>query len=136
MPQHRLIDLSKITDTRGSLSFAQAPDQIPFMPARIFMLYDMPPGAERGGHAHHEQHQYVMMMHGGVTVEVDDGTTRTLVTLKSPAQALYVPPMLWLRLTFSENAACAVLASGPYDEADYIRNYDEFLSLTKAEHDE
>jgi uncharacterized RmlC-like cupin family protein len=97
------------------------------------MLYDMPAKAQRGDHAHREQHQYVMMMHGRATVEVDDGATRTSVTLETPSQALYVPPKLWLRLTFSENAVCVVLTSGPYDEAEYIRSYDEFLRLTKPQ---
>lgn len=131
-PKHKIINLNEIADARGSLSFAQLHDQLPFQPARIFMLYAMPDGAKRGDHAHRQQHQFVMMMHGSAEIEVDDGSTRTPVILGSPSQALYVPPMLWLRLKFPKSAVCAVLASGIYEETDYIRSYDEFRALTKS----
>jgi hypothetical protein len=130
--RYKLIDLPARTDIRGTLGFAQAPDHIPFTPVRIFILYGMQPGAERGDHAHRAQHQYMIMMHGSATIEIDDGATRSDVKLDKPSLALYVPPMLWLRLRFSADAVCAVLASDVYDEADYVRSYEEFVALTKG----
>lgn len=131
--RHRIIDLPTVPDERGLLSFAQMPEKLPFPPERIFILYGMKPGGARGDHAHREQHQYLIMMHGSAAIEVDDGLTQTSVRLTSPAQALYIPPMLWLRMNeFSDGAVCAVLASGIYDESDYIRSYDEFQKLTTA----
>lgn len=106
------------------------PDHIPFSPRRIFTLFDMPTGAERGGHAHRAQHQFLIMMYGTGTIEIDDGLERTQVRLAGPVQALYVPPMLWLDLRFGEDAVCTVLASDIYDEADYVRSYEEFVKLT------
>jgi hypothetical protein len=132
-PHHRIVELPQSVDSRGALSFAQVPDQIDFTPARIFMIYGMKAGAERGNHAHREQHQFLMMMRGGAAVEIDDGDVRIKIVLDTPSQALYVPPMLWLRLVFSKEAICSVLASGPYDESDYIRDYSEFLAMTKSE---
>jgi hypothetical protein len=128
-PSHRIIDLPKISDTRGNLTFAQNPDHIPFMPRRMFMLYGMPADAERGDHAHRLQHQYLVMMHGTGTIEVDNGSAKAEVTLDTPSRALYAPPMLWLRLRFGQDAVCAVLTSDVYAESDYIRDYKEFLSL-------
>lgn len=130
--RYRIVDLPKHADARGTLSFAQTPDHIPFVPLRMFMLFDMKDGAERGDHAHRAQHQFVVMMHGSATIEVDDGNTRDEVLLDGPTRALHVPPMLWLKLRFQNDSVCAVLASGIYDETDYIRNYAEFLSLAKS----
>lgn len=128
---YKLIDLPVRTDARGSLSFAQVPDQIPFVPSRIFFLYGMQNGATRGDHAHRAQHQFLMMLHGSADIEIDDGTTSRKITLSRPSQALFVPPLLWLRLRFPGDAVCAVLASGVYDEADYIRDHSEFAELTR-----
>lgn len=132
-PQYRLMELPKRADARGALVFGQDPDHIPFAVKRFFALYDVAAGANRGGHAHHEQHQFVVMLAGAVTVTVDDGRERTPVLLDRPNLALHVPPMLWLDLEgFTPGAVCLVLASGLYSEADYIRDRNTFLQLTKA----
>lgn len=130
---HRLIELPARGDARGALTFAQQGDHFPFQAKRFFALYSLPPGANRGGHAHRAQHQFLVMLAGSVIVTVDDGATRTPVLLDRPNLALHAPPMLWLDLQeFSQGAICMVLASDVYDEADYIRDRAEFLKLTKA----
>ncbi|HWU56063.1 MAG TPA: FdtA/QdtA family cupin domain-containing protein [Rhizomicrobium sp.] len=128
---HTLITLPQRKDDRGTLTFGQQHDQLPFFVKRLFLLSDIAPGASRGGHAHRHQHQLLLMTRGASSVTVDDGRTRSLVRLDRPDLALYVPPMLWLDLNeFSPDCACLVLASDLYDEADYIRDYAEFLRLT------
>jgi hypothetical protein len=130
-PKHALLDLPKHSDVRGNLVFAQGSDHIPFPVKRFFLLYDIPGGAKRGGHAHRTQHQLLVMTAGGATITVDDGRTRTPVRLDNPTRALHVPPMLWLELEeFTASAACLVLTSDLYSEGDYIRERDEFLRLT------
>ena len=131
-PRHRLVELSRRADTRGALIFAQRDDQIPFPIRRFFALYDIAPNAHRGGHAHREQHQFLVMLAGGATITVDDGETRTEARLDRPNLALYAPPMLWLDLTdFTPGAVCMVLASDVYAESDYIRDRDSFLRLAQ-----
>jgi hypothetical protein len=99
---------------------------------RFFALHDIAPNAHRGGHAHREQHQFLVMLAGGVTVTVDDGETRTEVRLDRPNLALHAPPMLWLDLDgFTPGAVCMVLASDVYAESDYIRDRDTFLLLSQ-----
>lgn len=127
---HTLVALPVIADARGKLGFAQAGSQVPFEPRRVFYLYGIAPGAERGGHAHRAQHQFLIMLAGNCRIVVDDGQNTSEVRLENPAQGLYVPPMLWLDLAdFSSDAVCLVLASGVYDEADYIRDKAEFRKL-------
>lgn len=129
----RLIDLPQRRDARGLLVFGQTPEHVPFEVRRFFLLCDLAPGQGRGGHAHRRQHQYLVMTAGSCVVEIDDGAGRAAVSLDMPSRALYVPPMHWLDLRdFSAEAACLVLTSDVYDEADYVRDYDEFLSLSKA----
>lgn len=124
---HKIVSLPVIADPRGKLTFAQAGDHLPFVPKRIFYLYDVAPGAKRGGHAHIAQHQFLIVPAGRCRVTVDDGRTRQDVALENPAQGLYVPPMLWLDLdNFSPGAVCLVLTSDVYDEADYIRDMAQF----------
>ncbi|HEU0162944.1 MAG TPA: FdtA/QdtA family cupin domain-containing protein [Rhizomicrobium sp.] len=128
---HRIIPLPVIADARGKLSFAQAGDQIPFVPRRVFYLYDLASDAPRGGHAHRAQHQFLLMLAGRCRVTVDDGRSQQAVLLDNPAQGLYVPPMLWLDLDgFSPNAVCLVLTSDLYDESDYVRDMTQFRQLT------
>ena len=132
-PHHRLIELKEIADARGKLAFAQDGDHIPFPVRRIFMLYGIPEGTARGGHAHRAQHQLLMMMAGACTVSIDDGANVSSVRLDRPNHLLHAPPMLWLDLKdFSSGAVCEVLASGLYDEADYIRDPAEFRRLALA----
>ena len=132
-PHHRIIELNEFVDARGRLAFAQEGDHIPFTVRRLFMLYDVPAGTHRGGHAHRGQHQLLMMMSGACTVLIDDGESTTKVDLDRPNRLLHAPPMLWLELRdFTGGAVCAVLASALFDESDYIREYPEFRRLAST----
>ena len=132
-PLYRLIELPERADARGALTFAQQGDQIPFAVKRFFALYQFAPGTHRGGHAHRQQHQFLVMLAGAATITVDDGKSRTPIRLDRPNLALHAPPMLWLDLEdFSSEAVCMVLTSDVYSETDYIRDRAEFLDLTKA----
>jgi dTDP-4-dehydrorhamnose 3,5-epimerase-like enzyme len=127
---HRRIALPEIKDPRGALMFAEQGRHIPFPVKRVFALYGIPEGSARGGHAHRAQEQFVVMLAGSCTVVVDDGEARVAESLSSPTEGLYVPAGLWLDLTaFSRDAVCLVLASGLYDEADYIRDRAEFVRV-------
>ena len=133
-PNHRLIELPEIGDARGMLTFAQENEHFPFSVRRIFVLYNLNDGAYRGGHAHRQQHQALLMTAGACTVHVNDGRSRAAVRLCRPSQLLYVPPMRWLELEdFADRAVCLALASARYDELDYIRDFPEFLRLS-SEH--
>ena len=127
---HRLIDLPHIGDERGWLLVAEEQAQVPFDIHRLFVLHSLPEGANRGHHAHREQHQFLILLSGGCEVIVDNGAVRHSVALKTCSKALYAPPMLWLELhNFQPGSICAVLVSGRYDEADYIRDRAEYLKL-------
>lgn len=124
----RVIDLPKITDARGNLTFVEGNRHVPFDVKRVFYLYDVPTGESRGAHAHREQHQFLTCLSGSFDVELDDGRTRTTVHLNRPWKGLHIPPMIWAaEVNFDPNSVCLVLASDVYDEADYIRSYDDFL---------
>ena len=130
-PEHRLIELPERVDSRGSLIFGQQGDHIPFPVKRFFALQGVAKSASRGGHAHREQHQFLIMLVGSATITVDNGQNCTTVTLDRPSRALYAPPMLWLALDqFSKGAVCLVLTSDLFSEADYLRDHDEFTRLT------
>jgi dTDP-4-dehydrorhamnose 3,5-epimerase-like enzyme len=130
---HRLIELPEFSDARGALTFAQEGEHVPFSVKRFFALYGLRAGAQRGGHAHRLQHQFLVMLAGAATVTLDDGQSRRQVRLDRPNLGLHVPPMLWLELgDFSEDAVCMVLASDLYFESDYIRDRAEFVKLAKA----
>lgn len=130
----QLIDMPVVGDARGSLGIAQEGAAVPFTIRRLFYLFDLPEGTTRGYHAHRAQHQFLLMMHGEATIEADTGTMRTRWQLSGPRQGLYVPPMHWLELTgFSQGAVCAVLTSDVYDEADYLRDFDEFRHLAQGD---
>ncbi|HEY2010080.1 MAG TPA: FdtA/QdtA family cupin domain-containing protein [Rhizomicrobium sp.] len=129
-PKPRLIELPERIDARGALTFAQQGDHIPFTVKRFFALHGVAEGTSRGGHAHREQHQFLVMLSGQATVIVDDGVGRIPVLLDRPNLALYAPPMLWLELDgFSAGAICMVLTSDVYQESDYVRDRAEFLRL-------
>jgi dTDP-4-dehydrorhamnose 3,5-epimerase-like enzyme len=133
VPAHTLIGLPQRRDDRGTLTFGQQPDHLPFPLKRMFILSDIAPGANRGGHAHRQQHQLLVMASGSALVTIDDGATRNPVLLDKPELALHAPPMLWLDISdFSLGSVCLVLASDIYDEADYVRDYAEFLRLTRS----
>jgi hypothetical protein len=124
----KIIDLPKITDARGNLTFAEGGRHVPFDLHRVYYLYDVPGGAERGGHAHRALHQLIISVSGSFDVLLDDGHEKRTFHLNRPYAGLYVCPMIWRELNnFSSGSVCLVLASNVYDEADYFRDYTEFL---------
>jgi len=126
-----LINLPKITDPRGNLSFIEGGQHIPFDIKRVYYLYDVPGGSDRGSHAHKNLHQFIVAMSGSFDVVLDDGKEKKRFHLNRSYNGLYVCPMMWRDLdNFSSGAVCMVLASAHYDENDYIRDYSQFLSLT------
>lgn len=124
----KIVELPKITDPRGNLTFIEGGDHIPFDIQRVYYLYDVPGGAERGGHAHKGLHQLIVAMSGSFDVVLDDGKNKKRVHLARSYYGLYVCPMIWRELdNFSSGSVCMVLASNKYDEADYYRNYNDFM---------
>ncbi|WP_447747404.1 sugar 3,4-ketoisomerase [Pseudomonas nicosulfuronedens] len=126
--QHvRIIDLPRILDPRGNLTFIEGGNHVPFDIKRVYYLYDVPGGAHRGGHAHRELHQLIIAMSGSFDILLDDGKTRFKYHLNRSYYGLYLPPMMWREIdNFSSGSVCMVLASAPYEEADYYRDYPEF----------
>jgi len=123
----RIVELPKITDPRGNLTFIEGSRHVPFDIARVYYLYDVPGGAERGGHAHKALNQLIIAMSGSFDVLHDDGYVRKRFHLNRSYYGLYVCPMIWRELdNFSSGSVCMVLASNLYDEEDYYRDYDEF----------
>lgn len=128
---YNIIDLSKIKDERGTLSVIEK-DILPFEMKRVYYLYDVPSDAYRGGHAHIEQLEFLVALSGSFEVILDDGTSKKSITLNKPNKGLLIPTGMWRELeNFSSGAVCLVIASGEFDESDYIREYDQFkLSKT------
>jgi hypothetical protein len=128
----RIIDLPKIQDPRGNLTFIEGGNHIPFDIRRVYYLYDVPGGSERGGHAHKELHQLIIAMSGSFDVILDDGENKKRVHLNRSYYGLYVCPMIWRELdNFSSGSVCMVLASNTYDEADYYRDYADFIQARR-----
>jgi dTDP-4-dehydrorhamnose 3,5-epimerase-like enzyme len=128
----KIIELPKISDPRGNLTFIEANQHIPFDIRRVYYLYDVPGGAERGGHAHKDLSQLIIAMSGSFDVTLDEGGERKRYHLNRSYQGLYVCPMMWRELdNFSSGSVCMVLASNYYDESDYYRDYQEFLKDIK-----
>jgi dTDP-4-dehydrorhamnose 3,5-epimerase-like enzyme len=129
----RLVDLPRITDPQGNLTYIEAGRHVPFDCQRVHYLYDVPGGASRGGHAHRSLQQLVVAASGSFDVIVDDGRTRERHVMNRSYFGLYIPPMCWREIeNFSSGSVCLVLASEHYDEGDYIRNYDDFLAAAFA----
>jgi len=127
-----LVDLPKISDPRGNLTFIEGQRHIPFDILRVYYLYDVPGGAERGGHAHKALRQLIIAMSGSFDVVLDDGREKRRVHLNRSYSGLYICPMIWRELdNFSSGSVCMVLASNTYDEADYYRDYDAFLHAAR-----
>ncbi|MDN5627324.1 MAG: FdtA/QdtA family cupin domain-containing protein, partial [Weeksellaceae bacterium] len=121
----------KIEDPRGNLSVIEN-ETIPFPIKRVYYLYDVPSGTERGGHAHKEQEAFIIAVSGSFDVILNDGQQKRVYTLNMPNQGLYVPKMTWRELkNFSSGAVCLVISPAVYDEEDYIRDYEEFISYLK-----
>jgi hypothetical protein len=124
----QILELEKISDVRGNLTFIEGKKHIPFDIKRVYYLYDVPGGAERGGHAHKALHQLIIAMSGSFDVVLDDGQAKKRIHLNRSYQGLYVCPMIWRELdNFSSGSVCMVLASNFYDELDYYRDYSQFL---------
>ncbi len=124
------------TDSRGCLSIIENNKDIPFDIKRIYYIYGVSQkNIVRGAHAHKNLQQLIISIAGSFDIIVDNGINRTTCALQKPMQALHISPMTWCELTnFSTDAVCLVLASEHYDINDYIRDYDEFLKITKAHH--
>ena len=126
----RIISLPKIADPRGNLTFIEGGRHVPFAIARVYYLYDVPGGAERGGHAHKGLHQLIIAMSGSFDVILDDTTSKTRFHLNRSYSGLYVCPMIWREIdNFSSGSVCMVLASNTYDEEDYYRSYDAYAEV-------
>ena len=129
----RFIDLPKIEDRRGNLTFIEGDNHINFGIERVYYLYDVPGGGERGGHAHKALHQLIIAMSGSFDVILDDGRERVCHHLNRSYYGLYVCPMIWRELNnFSSGSVCMVLASNRYDEDDYFRDYEEYVRVVKG----
>ena len=131
--QCRVIDLPRITDSRGSLTFIEGNRHVPFGIERVFYLYDVPRGAERGGHGHRKLQQLLVAMSGSFDVVLDDGYEKKNFHLNRSYYGLYVCPMVWLEIgNFSFGSVCVVLTSAPYEESDYYRDYAAFLQAVRG----
>jgi len=125
----RIIDLPKISDPRGNLTFIEGMRHIPFDIRRVYYTYDVPGGTDRGGHAHKALHQLIIAMSGSFDVTLDNGRNKKKFHLNRSYQGLYVCPMMWRYLdNFSSGSVCMVLASNLYEASDYYRDYNEFIS--------
>ena len=130
----KLTELPKHPNDRGILTVIEGGGNIPFDIERVYYLYDIPAGEERGGHAHRRLHQLIVAASGSFDVILDDGTERKTISLNRPFQGITVVPGIWRELVnFSSGAICLVIASMHYDEADYIRDYGEFLKIKSIE---
>lgn len=130
----RLIELPKIEDPRGNLTFIEGGNHIPFDIKRVYYLYDVPGGATRAAHGHKELSQLMIAMSGSFDVTLDDGWDKRKFHLNRSYFALYIPSMIWRDLdNFSSGSVCMVLASEVYDEADYFRDYQQFLRAAGAQ---
>ena len=124
----KILSLPVVHDRRGNLTFIESLKIIPFEIKRVYYLYDVPGGAERGGHAHKQLHQLIIAMSGSFDVLLDDGKDKKKFHLNRSYNGLYICPMIWREINnFSSGSVCMVLASTFYDEQDYYREYAEFM---------
>ncbi len=128
----KIVELPKIVDPRGNLTFIEGGNHLPFEIKRVYYLYDVPGGATRAGHGHKTLEQFMIAMSGSFDVELDDGRARKKYHLDRSYYGLFIPPMIWRDIdNFSSGSVCMVLASDYYEESDYYRDYDEFLRAAK-----
>lgn len=128
----KIIDLPKILDERGNLSFIEEDSHIPFKIERAYWIYDVPGGEIRGSHAFREQKELIIALSGSFDIILHDGKEEIKFSLNRSYKGLYIPNLFWRRLeNFSTNAVCMVLASTPYSEDDYIRDFDLFMETVK-----
>jgi len=132
MEEASIIQLPKNGDRRGNLSVIEQTTHIPFEIQRAFWIYDVPGGEFRGGHAYREAEEFIVALSGSFDVVVDDGKEKRVFPLNRSYYGLYVPKKMWREMeNFSTNALALVLSSTPYDEADYIRDYEEFKQIKR-----
>tara|TARA_B110000971_G_C19867912_1_gene434758 strand:+ start:361 stop:780 length:420 start_codon:yes stop_codon:yes gene_type:complete len=125
-----LIELPKIKDRSGNITAIENNIHIPFAVNRVFYLYDIPGGEDRGAHSHMDCHQFLVAASGSFEVLLDDGKVKKTVMLNQPFRGLHIPPGIWAsEINFSSGSICLVLASHKYEESDYVRDYNEFLKL-------
>ncbi|MCB0472715.1 MAG: WxcM-like domain-containing protein [Flavobacteriaceae bacterium] len=125
-----LLDLPRIKNRAGNISPVENSKDLPFDVQRIFYLYDIPGGENRGAHAHKECHQFLIAASGSFEVMLDDSEEKKTIMLNQPYRGLHIPPGIWAsEVNFSSGAICLVLASHKYSDEDYIRDYDEFLKI-------
>lgn len=129
MNTHKIIKLPKIEDPRGNLSFVESLNHIPFEIQRTYWIYDVPGGQVRGGHAFKKQQEFIIALSGSFDVLVDSGTEKKVYSLNRSYYGLFIPQGYWRQMNnFSTNALAVVVASTPFDEHDYIREYNSFLA--------
>ena len=128
----RTIKLPKIHDDRGNLSFIEEGRPVPFIIQRTYWIYDVPGGEVRGGHAYRDLQEFFIALSGSFDVVLDDGKERKVVSLNRSYFGLYVPNMIWRHLeNFATNSICLILASLPYSQNDYIRDYESYLNAIR-----
>ena len=126
----KLLNIPKIEDPRGNLSVIEN-NVIPFQIKRVYYLYDIPSGAERGGHSHKEQQEFLVALSGSFDVILNDGKQEKTVTLNKPYEGLLITNGIWRELkNFSSGSVCLVVASDVFEEADYIRDFEDFLAIS------
>jgi len=127
-----LLELPRIKNRSGNITYIQNLEGIPYEVKRIFYLYDIPGGESRGAHAHKACHQFLVATSGSFEVFLDDGVSQKTIVLNQPYIGLHIPPGVWAsEINFSSSSICLVLASHTYDESDYIRDYNEYLEYKK-----
>lgn len=128
----RKVIFKKITDDRGSLTAIEYPKDLPFEIKRIYYIYEVGKGVERGFHSHKDLEQILIAVNGSIKIRIKNHLSEEIIELNTPNEGLYIGPMIWREMyDFSEGAVLLVLASHEYDESDYIRNYDEYIELSK-----
>lgn len=134
MKEPKIIQLPKISDPRGNLSFFENDNQLPFKIRRSYWIYDVPGGENRGGHAYKNTEEFIVALSGSFDVVLDNGTEKQKFTLNRSYYGLYVPKMYWREMeNFSTNSLAMIVSSTDYNAEDYIRDYDEFLTKVKNE---